>query len=136
MKLYILIACLCLAACMSQKNTTAQFKTHYLHSRPGKITIVPNTKIPTFEVFSEFGIGKGAIELLEGDWPNELIIRVHTKGLEGFDLFVGDTQHEKFDLEVEAVNDKAKMYFEVTISRSFIPSDTKEIHFQWVDFYR
>jgi len=42
-----------------------------------------------FDVTDQFGIGGGAINLVEGQWPKKVLIRLHLTGLEGFGVTVG-----------------------------------------------
>ena len=37
----------------------------------------------------QFGIGGGAINLVEGRWPKKVVIRLHLTGLEGFGVTIG-----------------------------------------------
>jgi len=119
-----------------RSNQKPLFKTHYFHSQPGEINILSKGKTPIFEVISEFGIGKGSIELMEGDWPRKCIIRLHLHGLEGFSLLVGDQVYEKSEFEVKAFQDSEKGYYEVKVPRSLLPEDVDKFSFSWVDFYR
>ena len=43
-----------------------------------------------FDVTDQFGIGEGAISLIEGQWPPKVLLRIHLAGLEGFGVTVGD----------------------------------------------
>ena len=43
-----------------------------------------------FDVTDQFGIGGGAISLIEGQWPPKVLLRIHLAGLEGFGVTVGD----------------------------------------------
>jgi arylsulfatase A-like enzyme len=42
-----------------------------------------------FDVTDQFGVGGGAINLVEGQWPKIVFIRLHLTGLEGFGVTVG-----------------------------------------------
>ncbi len=42
-----------------------------------------------FDVAEQSGIGGGTISLIEGQWPEKVLIRIHLAGLEGFEVTVG-----------------------------------------------
>ena len=42
-----------------------------------------------FDVTDQSGIGGGTINLIEGQWPEKVLIRIHLTGLEGFGVTVG-----------------------------------------------
>jgi len=84
MKAFVLFSLLLLFGCATNQAVEPVFKTRYLHYQPGTITYLSTPNPAVFTVASPSGIGKGSIELLEGEWPPLLIIRLHLKGLEGF----------------------------------------------------
>lgn len=43
-----------------------------------------------FEVTDEGGIGSGSIHLRSGQWPGKVLLHIYLRGLEGFELKVGD----------------------------------------------
>ena len=100
-----------------------------------------------FEVKSGFGIGSGKIKLEEGNWPKEVLVRLHLGGLEGFSLSNGKKTVLGSDLNVRMLDAKGnpvegkyllkkKGYYEVTVPPSLLGPDVNEIKISWVDFYR
>ncbi|MDX2368367.1 MAG: hypothetical protein QNK36_08190, partial [Colwellia sp.] len=117
--------------CVSCNSTGGQepiFKTEYLHSKPGKITIVKTDTQTIFKIQNEFGIGRGKVSLVEGSWPNKYILRLHLKGLEGISIMGSGQKFEKFNLVINKNSKSGENYFDVTLPKSLF-STGKEIHF-------
>lgn len=123
--LVLLIFCV---SCGSNGGRESIFKTEYLHSQPGKITIVKTDTQTIFQIQNEFGIGRGKITLVEGSWPNKSILRLHLKGLEGISIIGSGQKFEKFDLVISKNSKAGKNYFDVILPKSLF-STGKEIHF-------
>jgi len=130
----VLFSLLLLFGCATNLVVEPVFKTRYLHSQPGTITHLPASNPSVFTVSSPSGIGKGSIELLEGEWPSALIIRLHLKGLEGFTLSANDATFDKVVLSVN--KPESSGYYDVQLDTSFFPAKTTVIYLSWVDFYR
>ena len=106
------------------------------------------------DVTDQLGIGGGSVRLMEGDWPKEIIVRVHLRGLEGFSVTAGEkTLRAPRDLKVRLLDNKGKRlpgrylptgpdaakkipgYFEVRLPTAELKA-FKKIDLSWVDFYR
>ena len=107
-----------------------------------------------FDVTDEFGTGGGSVNLMEGDWPKEIIVRIHLRGLEGFSVKAGEKiLLAQRDLKVRLLDNKGEPlpgrylptgpdvpkkipgYFEVQLPLAKLKG-TKQIDLSWVDFYR
>lgn len=112
------------------------------------------------DVRSPGGIGRAEIEFLSGNYPAEIILRLHVTGLEGFRLSYGtvtvsasasgtsDTVIQSLiqpggaertiapsnplwmDIQPEQV------YFEIKLPNAFTQEKPDSFSFEWVDFYR
>ena len=56
-----------------------------------KLTVSSEGETAIFDVQSESGIGSATIELVSGGFPENIILRLHVKGLEEFQLTYGGT---------------------------------------------
>jgi len=112
------------------------------------------------DVQSPGGIGKADIELLSGSYPEQIILRLHIKSLEGFKLTYGkttvsaassgtsDTVTESLiesDGSERAITSASpwwmeirpkQEYLEITLPRALTQEKPKSFSFEWVDFYR
>jgi len=76
------------------KDPGAKFQLDYKKKGPHeglrqiKATLGKDSVV--FDVTDQFGIGGGAISLIEGQWPPKVLLRIHLAGLEGFGVTVGD----------------------------------------------
>lgn len=141
--IYLLI---CLR-CISHPVTPPIFEVSYLQGKKGEIKVTSTTTKSVIEISSEFGIGGGAVKLIDGSWPEILIVRLHLKGLEGFTVSNGKMEIDKSDLLVQAYDKNGntfehkylmdkKGYYEVLLPGSLFAEGTSEIKIHWVDFYR
>ena len=129
------------------------------HGTPNSIEATVGDSVVVFDVKSGPGIGSGKIQLVEGNWPEEVFVRLHLAGLEGFKVSNGKTILKGFhmsnksngtrkeeltirmlDLEGNPVKGKyllkSKGYYEVSIPPSLLTPEVKELEINWVDFYR
>jgi hypothetical protein len=134
MKYVFLIFLLCIA-CTNEITEKAKFKTVYLHSQAGSIEIIQNDLGVIFEVRNQFGIGNGEIELLEGSWPDNSMVRLYLKGLEGLTIASPNKKISKSELEIKKHNKNGESYFEFELPISLL-SNPKVVKLSWVDFYR
>lgn len=131
----LIILLLFLTLCNSNRGGESVYKTEYLHSQPGDITIIKTDSQTIFGIHNEFGIGKAKIILIEGSWPSHAILRLHLKGLEGVSIYGSGKKYDKFNLIINHKNIMGQNYFDITLPSSLFTSG-KVLHFSWVDFYR
>lgn len=131
---FFFIFLLC-SACTNEITEKAKFKTVYLHAQTGSIEVIQNDIDVIFEVRNKFGIGHGEIHLLEGLWPNNSVVRLYLKGLEGLSISSPNKILSKYELDVKQFKNNGDLYFEFEIPNSLL-SNTKIIKLSWVDFYR
>ena len=106
-----------------------------------------------FHVTDTFGIGSGTIRLLEGDWPQEVLVRYHLRGLEGVSakvdgkLLLDEKQSPRTPLAVRMLDPNGKPlggkyllkkegYYEVRIPPDALTDGARELELSWIDFYR
>jgi hypothetical protein len=106
------------------------------------------------------GIGKTKIWLVEGEWPQRVVVRVHSGMLEKFGLLTSDEKESKGgfnhrlvpgagewehhwhgEAEVEVrVEEKdalgAAEYFEIVVPAEMLDENTEWISLRWIDAYR
>jgi hypothetical protein len=128
----LLIFCI---SCSTSGGNEPVFKTEYLHSQPGKITIVKTNTHTIFQIQNEFGIGKAKINLVEGSWPNNSILRLYLKGLEGISIMGSGQEFDKSSLVINRHGNSGQEYFDVILPESLF-STGRELQIDWVDFYR
>jgi hypothetical protein len=129
---FIFLVC---SGCINEIAGKAKFKTVYLHAQTGSIEIIQNDLGVIFEVRNKFGIGNGEIHLLEGSWPNNSMVRLYLKGLEGLSISNPNKNLSKSDLEIKQYKNNGDSYFEFEIPISLLTS-TKVVKLSWIDFYR
>lgn len=130
--LVLLIFCI---SCNTSGRGESVFKTEYLHSQPWKITIVKTDTHTIFQIQNEFGIGKGKIKLVGGSWPNNSILRLYLKGLEGISIMGSGQKFDKSNLVINKHSESGQKYFDIILPKSLF-STGKELQISWVDFYR
>ncbi|MGE4550136.1 MAG: alkaline phosphatase D family protein, partial [Opitutales bacterium] len=126
------------------------------HGSPNRIEATVTKSSVVLDVKSGFGIGSGKIQLVEGNWPKKVVVRLHLTGLEGFSVSNGKKSMSRHDLNVRMLDlkgnpvkgrylleslgpNKSKRiegYYEVTIPASLLLGEVKELQISWVDFYR
>lgn len=142
-----LLCLLCVVSCSSQEDLTPKFEVFYPQSQLDELKIVSIQDYYLINVTSESGIGSGIIKLVQGPWPNQIIVRLHLKGLEGLTIKNDNFEIDKSGLSVKAydnngnvVNKKhllnEKGYYEVRLPKRLFSRDTTKLTIQWVDFYR
>ena len=116
-----------------------------------------------FDIRSQSGIGNAKVELTSEQWPDRIVFRVHTTGLESFKFSYPDTIIEvavqsdgegkvlrsamQIGKELQPAGEGTKFYMPLEINETDgwievqAPSDFHELkpgHFQvdWVNFFR
>jgi hypothetical protein len=118
--------------------------------------VTPSTL--TVDVTSESGIGSADVVLVGGKWPETILFRVHTKGLENFTMGYGTTavsvsvtssgmvlnsvmqdgqekpigEESQFFMPVTVADD----YFEIEAPADFHAGEYDAFAISWIDFYR
>jgi len=77
----------------ASKDSGPKFKLDYKkkgsHDGLRQIKATLGKDSVVFDVTDQVGIGGGVINLVEGQWPKKVLIRLHLTGLEGFGVTVG-----------------------------------------------
>ena len=134
MKHLFILLIFCISCNISREHEPV-FKTEYLHSQPGKITIVKTNTHTIFQIQNEFGIGKAKIKLVEGSWPNNSILRLYLKELEGISIMGSGQEFDKSNLVINKHSNSGQKYFDVVLPESLFTTG-RELQINWVDFYR
>ncbi len=145
---YSLLICLFIwVACSHHTNTPPIFEVSYHPGRKSEIKVISGKEQSIIDISSESGIGGGTVKLIQGTWPETLIVRLHLKGLEGFTVSNGKLKIEKSDLSVKAYNKDGEPftdkylpgeqgYYEVQLPNTLFVGGTTDLEIQWIDFYR
>ena len=118
-----------------------------------EVRVEGNTAV--VDIRSKRGIGRTTLAVKDGDWPAKVILRLHLKGLEGFELSAGDKKLKTFvssqknappapgQLKVKLVPEKGaeakvplKGYFEIEVPADLLKAKPENLKLHWVDFYR
>ena len=115
-----------------------------------------------FEVTDRFGIGSATVRLVEGAWPEKVLVRYHLGGLEGASatvdgkLLLDSFEDSRGALGVRMLDKKGRPlagkyllktdvdgnvwlkegYYEARIPRIALGDDARELKLTWIDFYR
>ena len=106
-----------------------------------------------FDVTDRFGIGSATVRLVEGSWPEKVLVRYHLGGLEGVSatvdgkLLLDSRDDPRGALGVRMLDKKGRPlegkyllkkdgYYEVRIPRAALAGGARELKLTWVDFYR
>ena len=166
MRRYALLALSCftllsLAACAppTASSERAPYTAVPLKGGPG-ITLSTTGDVLLIDITSPTGIGSAAIEKTSGQWPGQVIMRLHLNGLESFTFQYADT---RIDVSVSSHADKAvhevfaqpgktgtvnpgdpcwiavtpgEGYFDLAAPADFLSSGANKFTIEWIDFYR
>jgi hypothetical protein len=84
-----LLMCLFLSSCASRNASAQDSKPEFrvtVKNQDDKITILDENSRTVIEIHSDFGIGSASLTLVSGTMPDTLLLRLHTQGLEEFQL--------------------------------------------------
>ncbi|MFP6751133.1 MAG: hypothetical protein VB855_05625 [Pirellulaceae bacterium] len=126
------------------------YKKKGIHDLPNLIEFTASKRKAVIDVRSQFGIGSGSIHLVRGNWPREMVVRLHLGGLEGFNVSNGTTSVMKEQMQVKMLDkdgkplpgkyllkDQAKGgYYEVQLPAQLLGKGVTTLEMSWVDFYR
>ena len=110
------------------------FEITNTHMQPAQITTVSKENQIVINVASEFGIGKATIRLVQGYWPEKIVVHLYLQRLEGFNVSNGSMTLERSNLTVKSVKESG--YYEVALPPSLFKNGINEVSIQWIDFYR
>ena len=77
-------------AASSASNASATYQAVPLKGDP-RVTFSTITETVAIDIASPTGIGSAGIEKTSGQWPAQIVMRLHTKGLESFKFRYADT---------------------------------------------
>jgi len=123
------------------------------HDLPREIKAELRGTTVVFHVTDTFGIGSGTVRLLEGNWPQEVLVRYHLGGLEGVSvkvdgkLLLDEKKDPRGPLAVRMFDPKGKPlegkyllkkggYYEARIPPGALADGARELELSWIDFYR
>ena len=117
------------------------------HDLPREIRATLAGETVIFDVSDKFGIGSGTVRLVEGVWPEKVLVRYHLRGLEGVSVTVGEELLPESELGVRMLNKKGELikgkyllkkqgYYESQIPSARLSGGATEVKLHWVDFYR
>ena len=89
-----LLMCLFLNSCASQPVNAQDSKPEFkvtAKNADDAIAILDEDSQTIIEIHSDFGIGSASFELVSGSMPDTLLLRLHLKGLEDFQLISPQT---------------------------------------------
>lgn len=147
MKSGFLLCLMICVACASHTVSSQVFEISYSQDKKDRIKVHSDSDKVLIEVSGEYGIGSGTIDLLKGQWPDLVVVRLKLKGLEGFIVSNGIVELDKSDLSVQAYTSDGTVwtgkyllnemgYYEAQLPKSLFVDGVTSIAIQWVDFYR
>ena len=117
--------------------------------------ITPKDDATVVEIRSKRGIGRATILAKDGIWPKRVVLRLHLKGLENFEISNGAKTLKTFvssqknapphpgPLKVKLVPEEGaaakiplKGYFEIEVPADFLKGKPESLKLHWIDFYR
>ncbi len=157
----LLMAFFCLIGCSTPDSPPAFEIT--VPSQTDQVTSESSDGSVRFDIHSESGIGSAEVNLAGGQWPEEILLRVHAKGLESFKFSYADTVIEvsvatgsdqkvlrsamqigkdlqpagegtKFYMPLKA--DEAGNWIELQCPANFHELAPSGFRIDWIDFYR
>lgn len=89
-----LLICLFLVSCASQNASAQDSKPEFrvtVKNADDKISILDENSQTVIDIHSDFGIGSASFELVSATMPDTILLRLHLKGLEDFQLISSAT---------------------------------------------
>ena len=155
------LAVLAVTACSASSAPSARpaYQATPLKGEP-HVTFSTTSEMVLIDITSPTGIGSAAIEKTAGQWPGQIVMRLHTQGLEKFTFQYGNTS---IDLSVSSQSDHAvhevytqpgetgavrasdpfwiavtpgQNYFDLQAPADFLKSGENKFTIEWIDFYR
>ena len=126
------------------------YKKKGIHDLPNQIEVTATRRKAVIDIRSQFGIGSGTIHLVRGNWPREMVARLHLGGLEGFNVSNGTMSVMKEEMQVKMLDKDGKPlvgkyllkeqakggYYEVRLPAQLLGKGVTTLKMSWVDFYR
>ena len=155
--LAVLGATVCSASSASSARTTYQATP--LKGDPS-VTFNTSREMVLIDITSPTGIGSATIEKTTGQWPSQIVMRLHVKALESFKFRYADTL---ITVSVSSHGDNAvsetvegagktgavsagdpywiavtpgQDYFDLLAPADFLKSGENKFTIEWIDFYR
>jgi hypothetical protein len=151
---------LCVAVAMTACNGDQSPQFNAAADKDNQLSVNIENETAVIDVQSPSGIGKAQIEFLSGNYPAQIILRLHIQKLEGFKLIFGRTTVSaassatsgtatqsliESDGSERALTPSSPLwigiqpeqqYLEITLPTALIREKPESFSFQWVDFYR
>ena len=118
-------------------------------------TVATEDGVSVVNIHSKRGIGRTAIVAKDSVWPKKLVLRLHLKGLENFEISNGtktlktsvssqkNPPPRKGPLKVKQVPAKGAKkeiplngYFEIEVPAVLLKAKPEKLKLHWIDFYR
>lgn len=93
--LSLLLACILITSCAVPPRTPEVAPPAFTFTTEGEgneLTVSIEDKVAIIDVHSPRGIGSAEVDLVAGAFPESLVLRMHTKGLEKFTLSYNETK--------------------------------------------
>ncbi len=122
-------------AAAGKAATAAKVKVILTGPRKGgdAATVAADGAATVIGIRSTFGIGRAEIRRVGKDWPERVVLRLHTKALEGFSATDGTRKFTHSVRHSEVTKGKP---IDVALPEALLDSTSETIRIQWVDFYR
>jgi hypothetical protein len=152
------IALLSLAACAAPARSTERpaFRYTPLKGDP-RIVFTTSNEMVLIDITSPSGIGSAAIEMISGQWPPKVVMRLHVTGLESFkfkygaktvEVSVAGPQTREVLVQAGQIGTVSpgdpywlnvtynSGYFDIEAPADFLKSGENKFTIEWIDFYR
>jgi len=154
----LLMLCVAVAMTACNGNQSPQFTAGA--DKDNQLSLSVEDETTVIDVQSPGGIGNANVEFVSGNYPAQIILRLHVQKLEGFKLTYGRTTVSASSsggadtviqslIESDGV-ERALMpssplwmdiqpeqeYLEITLPAALTQEEPESFSFQWVDFYR
>lgn len=127
-----------------------------------RVTVKVDKGSTIFDIRSPFGISNAVIERTADEWPDAVVLRLHLKALEYYqvtsgELVIGGSAPQRASKPGSADDEKAleatvrmldengkpasgipleRGYFEIELPKKLMEANPKSFRVEWVDFYR
>lgn len=154
----LLMVCVVVAVTACTGNQLPEFNA--AADKDNELSVLNESGTTVIDVQSPGGIGKADIEFLSGNYPGQIVLRLHIEELEGFKLTYGSTTLSASSSgTADAVMQRLiqpdgverpitpssplwmdiqpeQEYFEIKLPNALTQEKPEVFSFEWVDFYR
>ena len=154
----LLTVCVAVAVTACTENQLPEFNA--ATDKDNELSLRNESGTTVIDIQSPSGIGKADIEFLSGNYPGQIVLRLHIEGLEGFKLTYGTTTLSASspgtseavvqsliqpDGAERAITPSSPLwmdiqreqeYFEIKLPNAMTQERPESFSFEWVDFYR